>query len=363
MLNNIPLIFCLLVLSISCSENHPTDMIDSAPYDTLQIVDSIGIMYGDSNYVFGRISDVERGPHGEVYVLDGIRNCILVFSKTGEFIQQTGRYGEGPGEFNSPSEFVITGDGSICVVNNFQWSRFNTGWEYLDSELLEHGSIKQMESYGPHGIVGIVNRLGMTGAGMSIDRRIAIWSEFSPNQEDAVFYQAEYCANDPDEIFEIDRYHSVNFTVIDSTVFVVPDPLREPVLYLYDADATPLDTIVLPYTAVEKSTSDIAVEKEFIEGSLYSATSGERSIEWEPYQYRPMIGDIGSDSLGRLWVQRAFEDVAVFDIIDPGNFEIVETAIIPGIENIMNWKFHISEYGIIGVPVFEFDYPILYMIE
>ena len=75
MLNRVSLIFCLVVLSISCSEDHRTDTDDSVPYDTLQIVDSIGVLYGDSNYVFGRISDVERGPQGEVYVLDGIRNC------------------------------------------------------------------------------------------------------------------------------------------------------------------------------------------------------------------------------------------------------------------------------------------------
>lgn len=338
-------------------------MLDSAPCDTLQIVDSIGVMYGDSNYVFGRIADVDRGQQGEIYILDSIRNCILVFSQEGEFIQKIGRYGEGPGEFNLPSNLVITGDGSICIQHSMQWSRFNNEWEFLDSELLERFTIMQMESYGMDSIVGIKNILKFTETGLSIDRRIAIWSEFNPNQEDAVFYQAEYCANNPDEIFEIDRYHYVKFIVIDSTVFVAPDPLTEPVLYLYDADATPLDTIVLPYTAVEKNTSDIAAEKEFIEGSLYSATSGERSIEWEPYPYRAMIGELGSDSLGRLWVQRAFEDIAVFDIIDPANLEIVETAVIPGIENIINWKFHISEYGIIGIPVYEYDYPILYMIE
>lgn len=356
-------VLLVCALFVACSENKQKDMLDFCTYDTLQIVDSIGVMYGDSNYVFGRLTDVERGQQGEIYILDSIRNCILAFSQTGEFIQQIGRYGEGPGEFNSPSGLVITGDGSICVDNNKQWCRFNNEWEYLDSKLLESFTIFQMEPYGMDAIVGIKNILSFTEAGLGIDRRIALWSEFNPNQEDAVFYQAEYCANNPDEIFEIDIYHGVNFTVIDSTVFVVPDPLTEPVIYSYDVDAAPQDTIILPYTAVEKSISDIAEEKEFIEGSLYSATSGERSIEWEPYQYRPMIGDIGSDSLGRLWVQRAFEDVAVFDIIDPGNLEIVETAIIPGIENIINWKFHISEHGILAMPIYEYDYPVIYIIE
>jgi len=356
---------CLCALCISCSDNQQSEALSSVPYDTLQIVDSIGVMYGDSNYIFGTISDVARDQQGEIFVLDRIRNCILVFSPTGEFIHQIGRYGEGPGEFNDPSTLEITGDGSICVVNinNRQWFRFNSEWEYSDAELLDNSSIMQMESYGSHEIVGIVNILGMTNAGMSIDRRISMWSDFDPNHEIAVYYQADHIANVPDDIFIIDLYHYVKYTVLDSTIFVAPNPLNEPILYSYDVDATPQDTIILPYTAVEKSTSDIAVEKEFIEGSLYSATSGERSIEWEPYPYRAMIGELGTDSLGRLWVQRAFEDVAVFDIINPGNLEIVGTAIIPDIDDVINWNFHISEYGILGIPKYEYNYPIIYIIK
>jgi len=353
---------CLCSLCISCSENQQSETLSSVPYDTLQIEDSIGVMYGDSNYIFGAISDVDRDQQGKIFVLDSIRNCILIFSPTGEFIHQIGRYGEGPGEFNDPLSLEITGDGSICVVNR-QWFRFNSEWEYLDAELLNNSRISQMESYGPDAIVGIVNILDMTNAGMSIDRRIAMWSEIDPNQISAVYYQADYIANVPDDLFTIDLHHYVKYTILDNSIFVAPDPLTEPLLYSYDKDGIPRDTLLLPYSAVEKTSEDIADEKAYIEGSLYSATSGERSIEWEPYPYRAMIGELGTDSLGRLWVQRAFEDVAVFDIIDPESLDIVETVIIPEIDDVMNWKFHISEYGVLAIPKYEYDYPIVYIIR
>lgn len=353
---------CFCVLCISCSENQLSEMFPSVPYDTLQIVDSIGVMYGDSNYIFGKISDVDRDQQGKIFVLDKIRNCILIFSPTGEFIHQIGRYGEGPGEFNDPLSLEISGNGSICVVNR-QWFRFNSEWEYLDSKLLDNSRISQMESYGPDAIIGIVNILDMTNAGMSIDRRITMWSEFDPNHEIAVYYQADHIANVPDDILTIDLYHYVKFTVIDSTIFVAPNPLTEPLLYSFDKDGTPLDTLVLPYSAIEKTIEEIADEKAYIEGSINSYFSGERSIEWEPYPYRGMIGELGTDSLGRLWVQRAFEDVAVFDIINPDSLEIVETAIIPGIDDVINWKFHISECGILAIPEYEYDYPIIYIIK
>ncbi|MCD4701815.1 MAG: hypothetical protein K8S24_08175, partial [Candidatus Aegiribacteria sp.] len=178
-----------------------------------------------------------------------------------------------------------------------------------------------------------------------------------------VFYQADHIANVPDDLLAIDLNHYVKYTVLDSTIFVAPNPLTEPLLYSFDKDGTPLDTLVLPYSAIEKTIEDIAEERAFIEGSLYSNTSGERSIKWEPYPYRAMIGELGTDSLGRLWVQRAFEDVVVFDIINPDSLEIVETAIIPEIDEIVNWNFHISEYGILGIPKYEYDYPIIYIIK
>ena len=355
------IMLCLCALCISCSGSQQSETLSTVQYDTLQIVDSIGVMYGDSNYMFGKISDVDRDRRGRIYVLDSINNRILVFSPAGEFIHQIGCYGEGPGEFNGPHRLEITGDGSICVVNNNQWCRFNSEWEYIDAEMLDNSRIMQMESYGPDAIVGIVNILDMTSAGMSIDRRIAMWSEFDPNQEIAVYYQADHIANVPDDLFTIDLYHYVKYTVLDSTIFIAPNPLSEPLIYSFDKDGTPGDTLLLPYSAVEKTIEDIAEEKGFVEGNLYSATSGERSIEWEPYPYRAMIRELGTDSLGRLWVQRGFEDVAVFDIINPDSLEIVETAVIPDIDDVIYWKFHISEYGILGI--YEYDYPIIYIIR
>jgi hypothetical protein len=352
-----------LTLCISCSGDQRSEVVSSVPYDTLQIVDSIGVLYGDSNYVFGSITDVDRGLQGEIYVLDSKRNCILVFSQDGDFIYQIGRYGEGPGEFNAPSSLEITGDGSICVVNANQWSRFNSEREYVDAELLDNSSIMQMESYGSDEIVGIVNELALINAGMSVGRRIAMWNEFDPNQYLNVYYQADYIANVPDDIFEIDLYHYVKLIIIEDIIYVAPEPLIEPLIICYNGDGTPRDTLLLPYSAVEKTAEDIAEEKSFIEGTLYSATSGERSIEWEPYPYRAMIGELGTDSLGRLWVQRAFDDVAAFDIIDPDSLEIVGTVVIPEIDDVMNWEFYISEDGFLGVQKYEYEYPIVYIIQ
>lgn len=54
------LFFSSCTLFISCSQSQDIGVISSIPVDTLKIVDSIGILYGDSNYIFGAISDIAR---------------------------------------------------------------------------------------------------------------------------------------------------------------------------------------------------------------------------------------------------------------------------------------------------------------
>ena len=353
--------FC--TLCISCAENHQTEILSSVTCDTMRITDSIGVMYGDSNYVLGSISDVARDQQDDLCVLDRKRNCILVYSPRGEFIQQIGRYGEGPGEFNDPSQIVITGDGSINVVNHNQWCRFDSDFAFLESKHLYNQSIMHMESFGHDSIVGIVNILSMSNAGMSVDRRIVMWDANAPNHYYTIYYQREHTANVPNDIFTIDLYYYVSFTVLDSLIFIAPDPLTEPMLYSFTADGTPRDTLLLPYSIVPKTDDDIAEEKAYVEGNLYAATSGERSIEWQPYPSRALIGELGTDSLGRLWIQRAFEDIASFDVIDPISLEIVQTVVIPEIDDVMNWEFHISEHGVLGVQKYDYDYPVVYIIQ
>lgn len=353
-------LICLFSVFIACSNDQQADEDEVAPLDTLSVVDSIGMMYGDSNYVFGSISDVDRDQDGSIYVLDRKRHCILLYSPAGEFIRQIGRYGEGPGEFNEPGVLVITGDGSM-LVNGMLWSRFSEDLEFLDSEPASGYTVLEMESCGDDSIVGVRNNLDPVSEGMSIDRRIALWSEFNPDSLLTEFYQADHTASVPGDIFTIDLYHYVEFTVIDDLVYVAPRPLTEPLIICYDVEGTSLDTLLLPYETVPKTDEDIAEEKSFIEGNLSHNTSGRMSMEWEPYPNRAMIAELGADSLGRLWVQRGFEETATFDIIDPGNLEIVETAVIPEIDDLLHWEFNISEHGLLGIT--EYDYPVIYIIE
>lgn len=98
--------FCLLpwvlLSALSCG-NAPVSDANEAVFsvDTLVFADTVGILMGDTNYVFGTISTVEAVPQG-IAVLDGIGCRLSLFDPLGEFISSHGRSGSGPGEYASP---------------------------------------------------------------------------------------------------------------------------------------------------------------------------------------------------------------------------------------------------------------------
>ncbi len=87
--------------------------------------------------VFGKIEDVEEGADGGLYVLDSRYNVVRVFSADGEFLEEFGGGGDGPGEFSSPSGLAFIGPSDLLVADRRQrvsrFQRRGDAWEFLSS--------------------------------------------------------------------------------------------------------------------------------------------------------------------------------------------------------------------------------------
>lgn len=70
----------------------------------------------DEDYLFGVLSQFTTDAGGNIYVLDSQLNEVLVFSSTGEHLRSIGREGEGPGEFQRPSDLLLTPGGDVGVL-------------------------------------------------------------------------------------------------------------------------------------------------------------------------------------------------------------------------------------------------------
>jgi len=109
----------ILLLSGCGDDAAPVEDSGGSAVDTVFVTpsDTIGILMGDSNYVFGTIGDVIYTSTGNIAVLDETGCCVKLFDQFGEFIVQLGREGSGPGELLHPGGMVLLSDGRIGVLD------------------------------------------------------------------------------------------------------------------------------------------------------------------------------------------------------------------------------------------------------
>lgn len=91
----------------------------------LELAHEVGVLDQPDSEQFGQISAVEPGDSGSFYVFDRLRGRISLFDSAGEFVGNTGRKGQGPGEFahagglafdkNSRELIATTLDGRITT--------------------------------------------------------------------------------------------------------------------------------------------------------------------------------------------------------------------------------------------------------
>lgn len=76
----------------------------------------------NDDFYFGRIYDVAVREDDRVYVADGEEHHVKVLSPEGELLETIGAQGEGPGEFERPSELVLARGDSLYVLDGY-WGR------------------------------------------------------------------------------------------------------------------------------------------------------------------------------------------------------------------------------------------------
>lgn len=65
--------------------------------------------------IFSEISSIAVDDEGNIYLLDGKENKILVFDKKGKYLRSFGKKGQGPGEMSMPAGIHLTPDKELMV--------------------------------------------------------------------------------------------------------------------------------------------------------------------------------------------------------------------------------------------------------
>lgn len=89
---------------------------DSTDILTIEPDFTIGLVDGDSAYLFGAIVSVAADDEGRIYVGDRIGATIRAYGTDGRYLKQVAREGEGPGEiYGWPADVTVGPEGTLFV--------------------------------------------------------------------------------------------------------------------------------------------------------------------------------------------------------------------------------------------------------
>jgi len=107
----------------------------------------VGVLDGEDWEMFANVASVAFDANGNLYVIDGLYRGmdtrVVVFDASGNFVRVFGSMGEGPGEFNMPTEAVVMRDGTTVVedLRHRGYQLFDANGEFLRIVRMGPGSI------------------------------------------------------------------------------------------------------------------------------------------------------------------------------------------------------------------------------
>lgn len=322
-----------LALLSSCGHPQPPAVQDapSLGADTLRAVDSIGILSGDSCYVFGHIMDAAPLPGGGLALLDRITCRISMFDGNGAFLRSFGRMGEAPGEFQLPIKFAVLPNGSVVVGELLNgrvtlldpdgnciscWSHEGLGGIPLLMLPFDESSFL---SYN----FALVMNLTTLQLRFSLRRYDAFTGEVLAE------YMSWEGAGRPETDF-VPAYICSAVNTETGLVYMSRCDAEVWRIMVFDAAGAPVDTLEhFP----DRERLPVDMEEGFVPGTWmvsYSyqdetGSSGRQSTNVP--ELHPFISDLGVDAQGNIWARRGGVEQSMWDVLSPEGVWLQEAVI------------------------------------
>ncbi|MCD4701101.1 MAG: 6-bladed beta-propeller [Candidatus Aegiribacteria sp.] len=356
---SVPIIFTVLSLS-GCGyeegRNSPAEITDSTEQAVeLNVVGTIGVELGDSNYVLGAVQAIDHDLEGNILVLDRSACCIRVYSPQGEFLRQISREGSGPGELFRPMTMTVTGDGRIFVLTlqGGGMHAFTAEGEWLGM-VTPFYSNPPMNASGADGNAYVAARLTVAPDDSDILKVNTFIGRYEEGEEPTVKYWEYEFPFDPNDLSTLLRNTIMGHVLTadrDGNVFIAELTSEEYLLEGFRASGELFLEIRKDVARVEKTADEISEEETYVENYLRSMGAEGVLLEYHAEPYRNTISEVEVDGEGRIWVRRGTVLEPVFDVYDY-NGEKLFTASVPETgDDAVFWEFNIDEQGIIAYSV------------
>lgn len=363
-----PVALAAACLAAACGNGGPGPSDGEAPADTLEVavVDTVGVMMGDSAYVFGNITDASLSDDGMLYVLDGLRCRLGIYSSEGEHIEFVGRKGSGPGEYQYPRSFALMDDGSIAVCDwggisvthltpQFEVDTVLTGYRHIAPD--------RIAPMPDGGYVGMSLTHRVEDGGPAGENFVA---RFGRSEEPEVVYCSYPMrfTQAPDGDLNVHTAALTWDTGPDGSVWTAAVSDSIWAFTGYTASGDTITTVSRPWEKAEKTEEELAegYEHESLSTSTESGNEVRRDRRYQGIpRFHNAITDIAVDGQGRIWVASGHTEVPTFDVYDPRGQRLF-AARIPELDNSDGLEY-CFDHGMIGFDTQPEDYPKVYMLE
>lgn len=338
------------LLLISCARNPPIEnLYDEIPVDTLVIVDSIGVLFGDSAYMFSTISDYKPLPSGATAILDESTAQIRTYDSTGNHNMTFGRFGDGPGEFQMPSKFVQLGNSCWVVtdmltglINTYdstgkyisRWNIGNSGFSavtVLEIEPLDDSSFVSYNYTFLPIESGFVSKFNLSSYNAFTGEYLAEYfswqGDIKPDMDEEVPYFS----------FTTDNDGHLYISRTDSDAWEI---------LIYTSDGSVIDTLSL---FSERERIPVDSDSTRIPGTypITLSISG-RDIHSGLPERHPYISALGCDSNGNIWARRGGPAPSVWDVVSPDGIYL-KAVIVRNSRTADYLDIHINSHGMLGI--------------
>lgn len=317
-----------LVLLVACGKQEvepPASNVVQLPAQDRELaapadVYTLGAEDGPEWQSFGHVAHVAFDGEDNLYVLDRGVGKVFVYDRTGKFIREIGRSGEGPGELTFPLQMAVTTEGRVVVsdMRRKSFSLFNRDGKYVEDlpyefqrtlggmEVRTHPRRGFVSVYQPHpGLKPDTGSLRL------------VWHSVNIDDEPAVLAQVR---SRPDRLgagtARVDQpafSHGFYWGVLPTGQAAVAHTVSYRV-DIFSPDGTLAQTIERPIQPRSTTSADREAERQRRLGHLIEeaastppqvrAAAEKQVKELKFAEVMPVIQELSVDPAGRIWIRR-----------------------------------------------------------
>jgi len=340
----------------------------------LVVVDSIGVEFGEDEYMLALPTDPTYSPDGRIFVVDRLKHNVMVYSPEGEFLHSIGREGEGPGEFNMPSTVELLPDRSVLITSSGGYAVFDSTFSFIEQYLATGYSMMSIrEILDDRSFIGTKMSLHVVETGPVSTTTLGRWELFEEEPK-TIFYSY-------DNVWDLSSPGIIDFTESrednllycaspDGHVFYARSSIDE--LSIHCCNPSGSEYLIIEdenIHQVRKTQDEMDAEIHNFRSLINAmgARSGRSADDVEIIldPYKQIIDEMFVDGQDRLWVRIGIYPGTVYRVYDfDGNVLFYAEVDYAGNQlDLNNWAINGDENGILAVNESLEDYQRVYILE